>query len=78
KTGYLMIRKNERSNKYFVGCTNFPQCDYTVAHTSIMQETKRCPHCGGFLIRRKGRFGTFLGCSNYPSCSYTEQEATQI
>ena len=74
KTGYLMVRKNERSNKYFVGCTNFPKCDYTVAHTSIMTENKRCPRCGGFMIRRKGRFGEFWGCSNYPSCNYTEQE----
>ena len=74
KTGYLMVRKNERSNKYFVGCTNFPKCDYTVAHTSIMTENKRCPQCGGFMIRRKGRFGEFWGCSNYPSCNCTEQE----
>ena len=74
KTGYLMVRKNERSNKYFVGCTNFPKCDYTVARTSIMTENKRCPRCGGFMIRRKGRFGEFWGCSNYPSCNYTEQE----
>lgn len=77
KTGYLMVRKNEQSNKYFVGCTNFPKCDYTVAHTSVMTENKRCPRCGGFLIRRKGRFGQFWGCSNYPICSYTEQEQTK-
>lgn len=72
KTGHLIVRKNERSNKYFVGCTNFPQCDYTVQHTSVMIDNKRCSRCGGFMIRRKGRFGQFWGCSNYPTCSHTE------
>ena len=30
-----------------------------------------CPRCGGQLVSRKGRYGTFLGCSNYPNCKYT-------
>lgn len=73
KTGHLIVRKNERTNKYFVGCSNFPKCDYTVQHTSIMTDNKRCPRCGGFMVRRKGKFGAFWGCSNYPSCNHTEQ-----
>lgn len=74
KTGYLMIRKNERDNKYFVGCSNFPQCDYTVHQTSIMRDKKQCPICKGFLVKRKGRYGYFWGCTNYPYCEYTEKE----
>lgn len=30
-----------------------------------------CPRCGGQLIERKGKYGTFMGCSNYPKCRYT-------
>ena len=30
------------------------------------------PGCGGQLVKRRGRYGTFLGCSNYPACDYTE------
>lgn len=30
-----------------------------------------CPECGGALVKRDGRYGTFLGCSNYPRCKYT-------
>ncbi|MCD8207954.1 MAG: NERD domain-containing protein [Bacteroidales bacterium] len=30
----------------------------------------RCPRCGGELVRREGRYGSFWGCSNYPSCKY--------
>lgn len=30
-----------------------------------------CPKCGGKLIARKGKYGSFYGCSNYPSCKFT-------
>lgn len=30
-----------------------------------------CPRCGGQLIQRKGKYGTFYGCSNYPNCDFT-------
>lgn len=32
-----------------------------------------CPKCGGHLIRRNGKYGTFYGCSNYPKCKFTTQ-----
>lgn len=32
-----------------------------------------CPKCGGHLIERKGKYGTFYGCSNYPKCRFTVQ-----
>ena len=73
KTGHLMVRKNESSNKYFVGCSHYPQCTYTVNDTTVMNGPRRCPRCGGFLVKRKGRYGTFYGCTNYPRCNYTEQ-----
>lgn len=73
KTGHLTVRKNESTNRYFVGCSHYPQCDYTVNDTSIMNEPKYCPRCGGFMVKRKGRYGVFYGCTNYPRCNYTEQ-----
>lgn len=30
-----------------------------------------CPKCGGHLVERKGRYGSFLGCSNFPKCKFT-------
>ncbi len=30
-----------------------------------------CPKCGGVLIKRNGKYGTFYGCSNYPKCKFT-------
>lgn len=73
KTGILLVRKNDGSNKYFVGCSNYPQCDYTVQDTSILTSQRICPDCGGFLIKRRGKFGQFYGCTNYPTCQHTEQ-----
>ncbi len=32
-----------------------------------------CPKCGGRLIKRRSKYGTFYGCSNYPKCKFTTQ-----
>ena len=34
-------------------------------------ESNICPKCGGVLVTRKGKFGSFKGCSNYPKCKFT-------
>ena len=31
----------------------------------------RCPRCGGELVLRNGKYGSFYGCSNYPMCRFT-------
>lgn len=30
-----------------------------------------CPRCGGTLVRKNGKYGSFTGCSNYPKCKFT-------
>ena len=32
-----------------------------------------CPKCGGNLVMRTGKYGSFYGCSNYPKCRFTTQ-----
>lgn len=32
-----------------------------------------CPKCGGKLIMRDGKYGSFIGCSNFPKCRYTQK-----
>jgi DNA topoisomerase-1 len=34
-----------------------------------------CPECGGELVRRKGKYGTFVGCANYPKCRYVQRQS---
>lgn len=46
--------------------------------TNIALENKKirdgiCPKCGGTLVKRNGKYGTFWGCSNYPQCRYTKK-----
>ena len=35
------------------------------------EDKKRCPKCGGNLVKRNGKYGEFIGCSNYPRCKFT-------
>ncbi len=63
----------------FIGCTNYPDCDYTRdlnadrAEAEQPQEVGRdCPECGSPLIFKRGRYGKFIGCSGYPKCRYIE------
>jgi DNA topoisomerase-1 len=73
----LNIRLGRRGR--FVGCSGFPECDYTrnldenaeSAEPEIV-EGRSCPECDSPLIIRSGRYGKFIGCSSYPDCKYIE------
>lgn len=39
----------------------------------IDNDPNKCPKCGGQLVVRNGKYGTFIGCSNYPKCKYTRK-----
>lgn len=72
KTGHLL--KVVHDGKSFVGCSNYPKCKYTLRDATILLNPKKCPTCGGFLVKRRGPNGHwFVGCTNYPYCEYTEQ-----
>lgn len=73
KTGNLL--KVEHNGKSFVGCSNFPRCKYSVHDATVLSNPKKCPACGGFLIKGKGKKNKhwFIGCTNYPYCEYTEK-----
>ncbi|ARG99230.1 type I DNA topoisomerase [Legionella micdadei] len=74
----LAIRLGKRGR--FIGCTGYPECDYTQdlnsnegekAEPEIV-EGRTCPDCGGSLHIKTGRYGRFIGCSNYPQCKHIE------
>ncbi|MGE0370853.1 MAG: type I DNA topoisomerase [Gammaproteobacteria bacterium] len=73
----LSIRLGKRGR--FIGCTGFPDCDYTrnlgdsdEDNGAELVEGRACPACSGALIVRTGPYGKFIGCSNYPKCKYIE------
>ena len=47
------------------------QIDDEIAYRRFALRRGLCPRCGGKLVLRQGRYGSFYGCSNYPECRYT-------
>jgi DNA topoisomerase-1 len=75
--GQLAIRLGR--NGRFIGCTNYPECDYTrnldddaSAGAEPEKVGRDCPECGADLVFKQGRYGKFIGCSAYPECRYIE------
>ncbi len=84
--GSRMIVKNGRFGK-FAACPNYPTCKNTKPLTKNgegLVEKKpeatgeKCELCGGDLILRSGRYGSFYACSNYPTCKFTKQKVRSL
>ncbi len=79
KCGKQLAKRLGR-NGYFIGCTGYPDCDYTrnvdEAAGSLNEpqivEGRSCPKCNSALVIKRGRYGKFIGCSNYPNCKHME------
>lgn len=63
----------------FIGCTNYPECDYTRDMNEDRRESaepeqvgRDCPECSSPLVFKVGRYGKFIGCSGYPKCKFIE------
>jgi len=74
----LAIRLGKRGR--FIGCTAYPDCDYTQDLSNPtgekvspdVVEGRSCPDCKGALHIKTGRYGRFIGCSSYPECKFIE------
>ena len=73
------LAKRLGRNGVFIGCTNYPECDYTrnlddkgEAAAEPEKVGRDCPECGSELVFKQGRYGRFIGCSAYPKCRYIE------
>jgi len=71
KTGHLIIRENSVDHSVFLGCSNFPSCDWKKKYTEILSSQIKCNVCGGYMIKKKGRYGEYYWCTNYPYCENT-------
>ena len=74
------LSKRLGRNGYFIGCTGYPDCDYTrnvdeeagaTAEPEVI-EGRNCPVCNSTLVVKRGRYGKFIGCSGYPNCKHME------
>jgi DNA topoisomerase-1 len=72
------LQKIWSRQKYFYGCSNYPDCKYTTAIEALefkkedydpnFDWEQKCPKCGSDMQLRFGKFGPFLGCTKYPDC----------
>ncbi len=72
------LQKIWSRNKYFYGCSNYPDCKFTAPLEAL--EFKKedynpefdweqpCPVCKSKMQVRHGKYGAFLGCTRYPDC----------
>lgn len=68
-----LVKRISDTNHEFVGCSNYPRCEFSNSNISILSNPKKCERCGGYLVPRKGKNGLFLGCTNYPLCTNSEE-----
>ena len=65
------LLKRLGKNGLFLGCSKYPDCDYTEDLEKIEEpeDAPECPNCGATpMVLRKGRFGPFWACPDYPKC----------
>ena len=86
--GRKMVYKNGRFGR-FLACPNYPDCKNTkaidkngnpVEKSEVKREVAdfKCEVCGGDMVLRNGRYGSFYACANYPQCRFTKQKVTDI
>ncbi len=75
-----LLAKRLGRNGYFIGCTGYPECDYTrnvddevgASNEPQIVEGRVCPKCSSHLVIKRGRYGKFIGCGGYPNCNHME------
>ena len=88
KCGSRMVYKNGRFGR-FLACPSYPTCRNTKALGKDGKPLEPkvepapiadfvCELCGGSVVERQGRYGSFYACSNYPTCRFTKQKTTDI
>ncbi|RUO76392.1 type I DNA topoisomerase [Pseudidiomarina taiwanensis] len=57
----------------FVGCSDYPRCDYMTAADFDPETQVTCPQCQqGKLVQKTSRYGhSFFACDHYPSCKFS-------
>lgn len=85
--GKRMVIKNGRFGK-FAACPGYPECKNTKRldrngkpvekeEKKVVTADFKCELCGGEVVLRSGRYGSFYACANYPKCKFTRQIAKE-
>lgn len=89
KCGATMVIRSGRFGK-FAACPNYPKCRNTKALNpdgTVKTEPAEkpepipgmvCEICGGPMVKRRGRYGSFFACANYPTCKFIKKTEKQL
>ena len=87
KCGARMVVKSGRYGK-FAACPNYPECKNTkplnrtepnpAPEEASAASDMKCEVCGGDMVLRRGRYGSFYACANYPECKFTRPYGQKI
>ena len=70
KCGGKVLIKKTKKGKSYLGCENYPKCDFSTWETA---SDKKCPKCGNFMTKKyKGKMVQYT-CS-LESCGYQFEE----
>ncbi len=81
----MIVRKGRFGT--FLACSDYPACKTTrpwppkgpaSPPVPLPADLPPCPACGGAMVVKSGRFGSFLSCANYPACKTTRPLPTGI
>jgi DNA topoisomerase-1 len=80
KCGQGILLERISRHGFFLGCSRYPECDYTRDLSEAGAETvegdnttQYCDNCGKEMAIKRGRFGVFLACTGYPECKTTRR-----
>ncbi|MDR2726736.1 MAG: type I DNA topoisomerase [Deltaproteobacteria bacterium] len=69
KCGKDLVIKKSRAGSRFIGCTGYPDCDYTASFSTGVACPR--PGCTGALVEKSSKRGKiFYSCDTYPKCDY--------
>ena len=77
--GTTVKRMNTKTNRFFFGCTRYPECKWTapskktkqgeiIPATTLKDVVGPCPDCDGTLFLKRIKDYRLVGCSEYPTC----------
>lgn len=70
KCGGKIHNRKTRKGKHYLGCENYPKCDYS---SWDIASDKKCPKCGNFMTQKYRGNKVQFTCS-LESCAYTFDE----
>jgi DNA topoisomerase-1 len=56
-----LVQRKTRRNRYFYGCSNYPECEFSVWNLPLPQP---CPECGGLLVQSKKQWAKCVKCES--------------